>query len=79
MKTKWLPEKSARNRKSESQREGSYFCGGFGREESVKRLQSDSSSKRLAKKEWICQSGARVEKWKKAMGLHKETESTYQS
>lgn len=60
MKTKWLQEKSARNRKGESQGEGSYFCGGFGRGESVKGLQSDSKE---VKKE--------SEEIKKATELHK--------
>lgn len=60
MKTKWLQEKSARNRKGESQGEGSYFCGGFGRGESVKGLHSDSKE---VKKE--------SEEIKKATELHK--------
>lgn len=39
-----------RNGKGESQREGSYFCSGFGRGESVKRLER---RRKLGNEEWI--------------------------
>lgn len=50
-------------RKRESQREGSYFCGGFGRGDGVKSLESDS--KELGKREWICPCGTKVKRLKR--------------
>lgn len=58
IETKCLQGKSARNRKRESQREGSYFCGGFGRWDSVKSLENDGEE--LGKEEWILPCGTKV-------------------